>query len=101
MTIFPLVLISLVVVWVPVVPSLLTPSVTCLEGLLSLLSTMSKAHFGYLHWVECLPEMIHFFVEKLRIATHCFGPMDEGINYTNICLDVVCGCPTVDTGQCG
>ena len=27
---------------------------------------------------ECLPEMIHFFVEKLRIATHCFDPMGEG-----------------------
>ena len=34
---------------------------------------------------ECLPEMIHFFVEKLRIATHCFGPMGEGINYTKLC----------------
>ena len=34
---------------------------------------------------ECLPEMIHFFVEKLRIATHCFDPMGEGINYTKFC----------------
>ena len=34
---------------------------------------------------ECLPEMIHFFAEKLRIATHCFGPMGEGINYTKFC----------------
>ena len=35
--------------------------------------------------VECLPEMIHFFAEKFRIATHLFGPMDEGINYTKFC----------------
>ena len=34
---------------------------------------------------ECLPEMIHFFAEKLRIATHCLGPMGEGINYTKFC----------------
>ena len=27
-------------------------------------------------------EIIHFFAEKLRIATHCFGPMGDGINYT-------------------
>ena len=34
---------------------------------------------------ECLPEMILFFAEKLRIATHCFGPVGEGINYTKFC----------------
>ena len=28
---------------------------------------------------ECLPVMIHFFVKKLRIETHCFGPRGEGI----------------------
>ena len=31
---------------------------------------------------ECLSEMLHFFVEKIRIATNCFGPMGEGIIYT-------------------
>ena len=34
---------------------------------------------------ECLSEMIHFFAENLRIATHCFGPMGEGINCTKFC----------------
>ena len=34
---------------------------------------------------ECLPYKIHFFVEKLRIATHCFCPMGDGINYTTFC----------------
>ena len=34
---------------------------------------------------ECLPKMTHIFAEKLRIATHCFGPVGEGINYTKFC----------------
>ena len=31
---------------------------------------------------ESLPEMLHFFLEELWIATHCFGPMGEGTNNT-------------------
>ena len=31
---------------------------------------------------EHLPEVILLFAEKLRIATHCFGPMVEGVNNT-------------------
>ena len=38
--------------------------------------------------------------EKFRIATHCFGPMGEGINYTKVCWGVG-DCPNVDTGLCG
>ena len=34
---------------------------------------------------ECLPEMIHFFAEKLRIVTDWFGPTGEGINYSKFC----------------
>ena len=34
---------------------------------------------------KCLPEVIHFFAEKLRIATHCLGPMGEGVNSTKFC----------------
>ena len=51
-TIWPFVLTSLVVTWVPVVPWLLAPLLTFLEGLLSLFSTLSKAYLGYLHWVS-------------------------------------------------
>ena len=51
MTIWPLVFTSLVVCWAPGVPWLLAPSMTSLGGLLSLFSTLSKAHFGHLHWV--------------------------------------------------
>ena len=43
-----LVLNSLVAGWAPVVP----PSLTCLVDMLSLFSTLSKAHLGYLHLVR-------------------------------------------------
>ena len=38
--------------WAPVVPWMLAPSLTSLGGLVSLLSTLSKAHLGYLQWVS-------------------------------------------------
>ena len=49
---WPLVLASLVAGWAPVVPWLLVPSEASLEGLLSLLSTLSKSHLRYLQWVS-------------------------------------------------
>ena len=49
---WPLVLTSFVAGWAPVVPWLLAPSEASLEGLLSLLFTLSKAYLGYLHWVS-------------------------------------------------
>ena len=52
MTMWPLVLTSLVTTWAPVVPCLLAPSMTSLVDLLSLFSTLSKAHLGYLHLVR-------------------------------------------------
>ena len=39
-----------------------------------------QSPFGVFTLDECLPAMIHFFAEKLRIATLLFGPMDEGNN---------------------
>ena len=56
---WPLVLTSLVVGRAPLVPCLLAPSEASLEGLLSFLSTLSKAHLGYFHstllrWVYSL-----------------------------------------------
>ena len=47
---------------------------------------------------ECFPEMIHFFAEKLRIATHYFGPVGKGVNKYYILLRGGGGCPTVNTG---
>ena len=34
---------------------------------------------------ECLSEVIHFFVEKVKITTHCLGPMGEGVNNIKFC----------------
>ena len=45
----PLLLTSLVAAGVLLAPWLLTPSMALLETLLSLFSTLSKAHLGYLH----------------------------------------------------
>ena len=39
--------------------------------------------FGVLAVSEHLPEMIHFFLEKLRFITNCFGPVGKCINYTD------------------
>ena len=49
---WPLGLTSLVTAWAPVVPWLLVPAMISLIDLLSLFSTLSKAHLGYLHLVR-------------------------------------------------
>ena len=41
--------------------------------------------FGVLKVNECFPEMIHFFLEKLRFITDCFSPVSECVNYTAFC----------------
>ena len=52
MTMWSLLLTSLVAAGVLLAPWLLTPSMASLEGLLSLFSTLSKAQLGYLHLVR-------------------------------------------------
>ena len=37
---------------------------------------------GVLAVGECLPEMIHFFLEKLRFIANCFDPVGKYIDYT-------------------
>ena len=85
---WPLVLTSLVAGWVPVVPWLLASSETLLEGLLSLFSTLTKAHLGYLHWVSALLRWAFLFGEKLRIATYCLGPIGKGVDNTKLGWEV-------------
>ena len=41
-----------------------------------------QSQIGVFTLSECLPEVLHFLVEKIRIATNCFGPMGEGTNNT-------------------
>ena len=52
MTMWPLLLTSLVAAGVLLAPWLLAPSLTWLEGLLNLFYTLSKTHLGYLHLVR-------------------------------------------------
>ena len=74
----PLFLTSLLADWALLVP----PSLTCLVDLLSLCSTLSKAHFGYLHLVRAIPEVVLFLLEQLRLAAHSGGPMGKGLDNT-------------------
>ena len=71
---WPLLLTSLVVAGVPLVPWLLTPSMASLEDLLSLFSTLSKAHLGYLHWVRAF----------LRCSFSCLS--NSGLLHTVLAL---------------
>ena len=71
---WPLLLTSLVAAGVPLVPSLLTPSMASLEDLLSLFSTLSKAHLGYLHWVRAF----------LRCSFSCLS--NSGLLHTVLAL---------------
>ena len=75
------------------VPWLLTPSLASLEGLLSLFSTLSKAHFGYLDLVRAFLRCSFSFLVQLRIAAHCLGPMGEGVNDTKFSREVMVAIP--------
>ena len=61
---------------------LLPPSLTCLVDLLSLFSTLSKAHLGVVAFGESFPEVLFLLLEQLRIAAHGGGPMGEGLDDT-------------------
>ena len=41
-----------------------------------------QSPFGIFAFSESLPEVVLFLLEKLRLATHCFGPMGEGVDGT-------------------
>ena len=59
------------------------PSVACLVDLLSLFHLV-QSPFGIFAFSESLPEMVLFFLEQLRLAAHCRGPMGEGVDYTEL-----------------
>ena len=71
---WPILLTSLVAAGVPLVPWFVTPSMASLEDLLSLSSTLSKAHLGYLHWVRAL----------LRCSFSCLS--NSGLLHTVLAL---------------
>ena len=41
-----------------------------------------QSPFGIFAFGESLPEMVLFLLEQLRLATHCCGPMGEGVDDT-------------------
>ena len=41
-----------------------------------------QSPFGIFAFGESLPEVVLFLLEQLRLATHCCGPMGEGVNDT-------------------
>ena len=90
---WPLLLTSLVAAGVPLVPWLLTPSMASLEDLLSLFSTLSKAHLGYLHWMRAFLRCFFFLFEQLRITAHSLGLMGEGIDYIKLGREVMVAIP--------
>ena len=79
MTMCPLFLASLVAGWALVVP----PSVACLVDSLRLFSTLSKAHLGYLHLVRAFLRCSLSFRSSSGLL-HTVGPMEEGVDYTEL-----------------
>ena len=62
---------------------LLAPSLTTLDDLVSLFSTLTKTHLGDLQLVSALLRFsISFWRSSVRIATNSFGPKGESTNYT-------------------
>ena len=55
-----------------------------LDDLYSLVSTLSKVHVGYLHWVRAFPEVFLFLFEQLRIAAHSSGPVGKVLITLNL-----------------
>ena len=55
--------------------------------------------FGLFTTNMCFPEIIHFFLEKLRIVTNSFFHIGEGAN-DSIQLRDDGSCPTVSFGLC-
>ena len=43
-----------------------------------------QSPFAIFAFSESLPEVVIFLLEQLRFATHCSGPMGEGVDYTKL-----------------
>ena len=70
-------------------------STSSVLGISAVASQVSKLRDPYFHPVydpfgvlavnECLPEVVHFFMEKLRFVAYCSGPVGKCITYTIFC----------------
>ena len=79
-------------------PWLLTPSMASLEDLLSLFSTLSKAHRGYLHLVRAFLRCSFSCLSNSGLLLTVFGPMGEGVGNTKLGQRGYGGYPIVSTG---
>ena len=52
-----------------------------------------QSSFGVFAFSESLPEVILFFLEQLRIAAHCQSPVGEGLDDTELGLEVMVTVP--------
>ena len=78
MTMFPLFCTSWLAEWA----LLLSPSLTCLEDLLSPFLHLVQSPLRIFTLGESLPEVLLSFLEQLRIAAHGEGPAGEGLDNT-------------------
>ena len=53
-------------------------------GLVKSLLHFVQSPFGIFAFSESLSEMVLFFLEQLRLAAHCGGPMGEGVDNTEL-----------------
>ena len=53
-------------------------------GLIKSFLHLVQSPFGIIAFSESLPEMVLFFLEQLRLAAHCGGPMGKGVDYTKL-----------------
>ena len=75
------------------VPWLLTPSMASLGSPVEPFLHLVQSPFGILSWGESFPEVFLFLFEQLRIAAHSFGPMGEGVDYTELSREVMVAIP--------
>ena len=52
-----------------------------------------QSPFGIFTFSESFPEVILFFLEELWIATHCGGPVGEGLDDTKLGWEVMVAVP--------
>ena len=53
-------------------------------GLIKSFLHLAQSPFGIIAFSESIPEIVLFFLEQLRLAAHCGGPMGEGVDYIEL-----------------
>ena len=69
------------------------PIIASLEGLLSLFSTLFKAHLGYLHLVRAFLRCSFSFLSSSGLLHTVLGPIGECVNDTKFSREVMVAIP--------